>query len=171
MEVFDCERISSHGGSIRVYASFKGKFSKTQNIQQVLDAEDKLKLLSFSTYEEFAIRVYENRKKLNDLLKSIKTSKKTIVGISAPARSATVLNFCNIDSTVLDYIVEKSTLKIGKLTPGSHIEVVDDSKLIEDQPEYALLLSWHLNDSIVSKIKNDGFLGKIIIPLPEPKIV
>ena len=46
-----------------------------------------------------------------------------------------------------------STLKIGKLTPGSHIEVVDDSKLIEDQPEYALLLSWHLNDSIISKIK------------------
>ena len=171
MEVFDCERISSHGGSIRVYASFKGKFSKTENIKQVLDTEDKLKLLSFTTYEEFANRVYENRKKLNDLLKSIKASKKTIVGISAPARSATVLNFCNIDSTVLDYVAEKSSLKIGKFTPGSHIEVVDDEKLIEKQPDFALLLSWHLSDSIISKIKNDGYEGKIVIPLPEPKII
>ena len=171
MEVFDCERISSHGGSIRVYASFKGKFSKTQNIQQVLEIEDKLKLLSFTTYEEFANRVYENRKKLNVLLKNIKSSGKTIVGISAPARSSTILNFCTIDSTILDYIAEKSPLKIGKFTPGSHIEVVDDEKLIETQPDFALLLSWHLSDSIISKIKNDGYEGKIVIPLPEPKII
>jgi len=171
MEVFDCERISSHGGSIRVYASFKGKFSKTENIKQVLDTEDKLKLLSFTTYEEFANRVYENRKKLNDLLKDIKLSEKTIVGISAPARSSTVLNFCNIDSTVLDYVAEKSSLKIGKFTPGSHIEVVNDEKLIEKQPDFALLLSWHLSDSIISKIKNDGYKGKIIVPLPDPKII
>ena len=171
MEVFDCERISSHGGSIRVYASFKGKFSKTENIKQVLDTEDKLKLLSFTTYEEFANRVYENRKKLNDLLKDIKLSEKTIVGISAPARSSTVLNFCEIDSTVLDYVAEKSSLKIGKFTPGSHIEVVNDEKLIEKQPDFALLLSWHLSDSIISKIKNDGYKGKIIVPLPDPKII
>ena len=104
-------------------------------------------------------------------MKSIKTSKKTIVGISAPARSATVLNFCNIDSNVLDYVAEKSSLKIGKFTPGSHIEVVDDEKLIQEQPDYALLLSWHLSDSIVSKIKKDGYRGKIIVPLPEPKII
>jgi len=171
MEVFDCERISSHGGSIRVYASFKGKFSKTQNIQQVLEIEDKLKLLSFTTYEEFANRVYENRKKLNVLLKNIKSSGKTIVGISAPARSSTILNFCTIDSTILDYVAEKSPLKIGKFTPGSHIEVVDDEKLIETQPDFALLLSWHLSDSIIPKIKNDGYEGKIVIPLPEPKII
>ena len=171
MEVFDCERISSHGGSIRVYASFKGKFSKTENIKQVLDTEDKLKLLSFTTYEEFANRVYENRRKLNDLLKNIKLSEKTIVGISAPARSSTVLNFCEIDSTVLDYVAEKSSLKIGKFTPGSHIEVVNDEKLIEKQPDFALLLSWHLSDSIISKIKNDGYKGKIIVPLPDPKII
>jgi hypothetical protein len=171
MEVFDCERISSHGGSIRVYASFKGKFPKTQNIQKILGKEDELKLTSFSTYEEFAKRVYENKKNLNTLLNKIKLSGNSIVGISAPARSSTILNFCNIDSNVLDYIAEKSSLKIGKLTPGSHIDVVDDEKLINDQPDYALLLSWHLSDSIISKIKKDGYLGKIIVPLPKPKII
>ena len=171
MEVFDCERISSHGGSIRVYASFKGKFSKTQNIQQILEMENKLKLASFTTFEKFANRVYKNRENLNNLLNDIKASGKTIVGISAPARSSTILNFCKIDSNILDYVAEKSTLKIGKLTPGTHIEVVDDDKLVKEQPDYAVLLSWHLSDSIISKIKKDGYLGKIIVPLPEPKII
>ncbi len=171
MEIFDCERISSHGGSIRVCASFKGKFTKSQNLQKILDMEDKLKLTSFSTYEKFANRVYENREKLNILLNEIKLSGNKIVGISAPARSSTILNFCNIDSKTLDYVAEKSSLKIGKFTPGMHIEVVDDEKLIEEQPSHALLLSWHLSDSIVSKIRKDGFKGKIIIPLPEPKII
>ncbi|RZD37895.1 MAG: hypothetical protein CXT78_15495 [Thaumarchaeota archaeon] len=71
----------------------------------------------------------------------------------------------------LDYVAEKSSLKIGKFTPGSHIEVVNDEKLIDEQPDFALLLSWHLSDSIISKIKNDGYTGKIIVPLPEPKMI
>ena len=104
-------------------------------------------------------------------LLKIKEDGHKIVGISAPARSSTILNFCNINSENLDYIAEKSTLKIGKFTPGSHIEVVDDNQLVIDQPDFALLLSWHLSDSIVAKIRDDGFKGKIILPLPEPKII
>ena len=67
--------------------------------------------------------------------------------------------------------MEKSTLKIGKFTPGTHIRVLDDNKLVEEQPDYALLLSWHFGESIINKFRNDGYKGKIIIPLPEPKIL
>ena len=171
MEVFDCERISSHGGSIRVYASLKGKFTKSNNVKNIIDYEDKLKLSEIETYHEFAKKIYENKNKLIALLSKIKADGHRIVGISAPARSSTILNFCNINSENLDYIAEKSTLKIGKFTPGSHIEVVDDKQLVIDQPDFALLLSWHLSDSIVAKIRDDGFKGKIIFPLPEPKII
>ena len=171
MEVFDCERISSHGGSIRVYASLKGKFTKSNNVKNIIDYEDKLKLSEIETYQEFARKIYENKNKLIALLSKIKADGHRIVGISAPARSSTILNFCNINSENLDYIAEKSTLKIGKFTPGSHIEVVDDKQLVIDQPDFALLLSWHLSDSIVAKIRDDGFKGKIILPLPEPKII
>ena len=171
MEVFDCERISSHGGSIRVYASLKGKFTKSDNVKNIIDYEDKLKLSEIETYQEFARKIYENKNKLIALLSKIKADGHRIVGISAPARSSTILNFCNINSENLDYIAEKSTLKIGKFTPGSHIEVVDDKQLVIDQPDFALLLSWHLSDSIVAKIRDDGFKGKIIFPLPEPKII
>ena len=171
MEVFDCERISSHGGSIRVYASLKGKFTKSDNVKNIIDYEDKLKLSEIETYQAFAKKIYENKNKLIALLSKIKADGHNIVGISAPARSSTILNFCNINSENLDYIAEKSTLKIGKFTPGSHIEVVDDKQLVIDQPDFALLLSWHLSDSIVAKIRDDGFKGKIIFPLPEPKII
>ena len=171
MEVFDCERISSHGGSIRVYASLKGKFTKSDNVKNIIDYEDKLKLSEIETYQAFAKKIYENKNKLIALLSKIKADGHNIVGISAPARSSTILNFCNINSENLDYIAEKSTLKIGKFTPGSHIKVVDDNQLVLDQPDFALLLSWHLSDSIVAKIRDDGFKGKIILPLPEPKII
>jgi hypothetical protein len=171
MEIFDCERISSHGGSIRVYAASKKQFKKSSNIETMLNLEKKLNLSSIETYKKFANRVYENKSDLLSMLEKIKSSGKTIVGISAPARSSTVLNFCHIDSSTLDYIAEKSPLKLGKFTPGMHIEVVNDSKLIQEQPDYALLLSWHLADSIISKIQNDGYKGKIIVPLPLPKII
>ena len=171
MEVFDAEHISSHGGSIRVYASHTGKFSVKESIQEILTQEDAAKLSSFETFKQFASRISENKQKLRTLLLDLKSQGKSIVGISAPARSSTILNYCEINSNILDYITEKSTLKIGKLTPGTHIRVEDDQLLTEQQPDYALLLSWHLGDSIISKIKKDGFKGKFIIPLPEPKII
>lgn len=169
MEVFDCERVESHGGSIRVYAAIKNKFSKTPNVQKILDEEETSNMSSIKTYNEFATRIYENKEKLNSLLHKIKSEGYKIVGVSAPARSATILNFCKIDSNILNYITEKSPLKLGKFTPGSHIEVVDDRKLVDEQPDFALLLSWHLSESIIDKIRKDGFKGKIIVPLPEPK--
>ena len=171
MEVFDCERISSHGGSIRVYAALKERFTKSENVQKILEHEERLKLSSIETYQEFARKIHDNKTKLISLLSKIKADGHKIVGISAPARSNTILNFCNINSGNLEYIAEKSVLKIGKFTPGSHIPVVDDKQLVSDQPDFALLLSWHLSDSIIPKIRNDGFKGKIIIPLPEPKII
>ena len=171
MEVFDCERISSHGGSIRVYVALKEKFTKSENVQKILEHEERLKLSSIETYQEFARKIHDNKTKLISLLSKIKADGHKIVGISAPARSNTILNFCNINSGNLEYITEKSVLKIGKFTPGSHIPVVDDKQLVSDQPDFALLLSWHLSDSIIPKIRNDGFKGKIIIPLPEPKII
>ena len=96
MDVFDCERISSHGGSIRVYASLKGKFTKRDNIKNFIDYEDQLKLSEIETYQEFAKKIHENKNKLISLLLKIKEDGHKIVGISSPARSITILNFFNI---------------------------------------------------------------------------
>ena len=137
----------------------------------MLKDEEENKLSALETFLKFAERVKENKRKIRELLLKLKSDNKKIVGLSAPARSCTLLNYWEINSELVDYIVEKSTLKIGKFTPGTHIRVLDDKKLIEEQPDYALLLSWHFGESIINKFRNDGYKGKIIIPLPEPKIL
>jgi len=171
IEIFDVERIPTHGGSLRVYSCFKDSFIIKDSVKKLLKKEDQRKLHSILTLKIFAKAVKENKKKLRKLLLDLKSKNKQIVGVSAPARSCTILNYCEINSKILDYITEKSTLKIGKYTPGTHIPVVDDKKLIEDQPDYALLWSWHLKESIVPKLRKDGFKGEFIIPLPEPIVI
>jgi len=171
LEVFDTERIGAQGGSFRVFIAKKGKFQILNSVNEMLKDEKENKLSSLETFLKFAERVKENKRKIRELLLKLKSDNKKIVGLSAPARSCTLLNYWEINPELVDYIVEKSTLKIGKFTPGTHIRVLDDKKLVEEQPDYALLLSWHFGKNIINKFRNDGYKGKIIIPLPEPKIL
>jgi hypothetical protein len=112
-----------------------------------------------------------HKSELTELLRSIKSRNERICGITAPARAITLLTYCEIGPKVLDYVTEKSPLKIGKYTPGTHIRVVDESRLFQEQPEYGLLLSWHLTEELVPKFRARGFQGRFIIPLPKPVIV
>jgi ABC-type Fe3+-hydroxamate transport system substrate-binding protein len=109
---------------------------------------------------------------LLELLNELKKDGKKIVGISAPAKGNTLLNYCKIDSEILDYVTERNPFKIGKFTPGMHIPVYSDEKLLEDQPDYALILAWNFADEI---IKNNSLYqekgGKFIIPTSKPKII
>ena len=87
-------------------------------------------------------------------------------------RGQQVDNHCGIDDGILDYVLEiKGSHRIGKYVPGTLIPVVDETKLFEDQPDYALLLSWYIADELIPKLTGKGFKGKYIIPLPEPRIV
>ncbi len=93
-------------------------------------------------------------------------------GFGAPAKGITLLNYCNIDKNTLEYLTEKSSLKIGKFCPGMHIPVVTDEKLLEDKPDYAIILAWNFAEEIMNnlrKYKKSG--GKFLIPIPTPKIV
>lgn len=171
MVVYDVERISTHGGSIRVFTSLKNKNEVNSSVISLLDKENAMGLTSKQTLISFADRVRENKSELLFLLNKLRSEGKKIVGISAPARSCTILNYCKIDSTLLDYITESSPLKIGKYTPGTYLQIKDDSLLNDEQPDYALLFSWHLKDSIVPKLRQNGFKGKFIIPLPKPHIL
>ena len=92
--------------------------------------------------------------------------------MGAPAKGITLLNYCKIDNNILEYLTEKSSLKINKFCPGMHIPIVTDKKLIEDKPDYAIILAWNFADEIIENLneyKKDG--GKFLIPIPTPKIV
>ena len=85
---------------------------------------------------------------------------------------APLINYAGLDDAILDCVLEiAGSYKIGKYIPGTLIPVLDESKLFDDQPEYALLLSWHIADELIPKLRSRGFRGKFIVPLPEPRIV
>jgi hypothetical protein len=105
-------------------------------------------------------------------LLDIKKKGGRIYGISAPSRASTLINYVGIDDGILDCVLEiKGSHKIGKYMPGTLIPVLDETVLYKDQPEYALLLSWHIADELAPKIKAKGFKGDFIIPLPKPRIL
>lgn len=172
MEVFDAERISTHGGSLRVYACRRGAHPISDNVRKIIEIEEKSGLYSKEGFIKYKDAVSKSKFELTKILNKIKEEGHRIVGVGAPAKGNTLLNYCHINSDVLDYLAEKSDLKKGLYSPGMHIEVVDEKLLFEEpQPHYALLLAWNLKDIIIPKLKEKGFRGKFIIPIPIPHII
>lgn len=173
MEVFDVEKTLSHGGSIRVFV--KKKESKRlikKSVEKFINEEETLGLRKVITYTKFAKQIDKNKKNLRDILKKLKSEKKVIVGYGAPAKGNTMLNFFKIGTNTLNYIVDDSSYKQGLYTPGMHIPVVSSERIIQDKPDYILILAWNFAESIMKKLiwyKKSG--GKFIIPVPNPVIV
>jgi len=171
MSIVDAERIKAAGGSIRVYAK-RGKLPMSRRAKQLIAAEEKAGLYDEKVLAEFAHKAHVAKNNLLALLLKLKKEGASIVALTSPARSNPLLNFANIDNTILDYAGEKSgSPKIGLYTPGTHILVVDESRIIEDQPDYVLVLSWHIGKELGEKTRAAGYKGKFIIPLPTPRII
>ena len=171
-EVIDVEHYPIHGGTNRVFASRKGAFPVSENVEKMIVEEEEEGIYSVERLNRFAQDVYAHKQKLITLLQKIKSEGKTIAGISAPAKGNTLLNYCHVDRDLLGYITEKAQVKIGLFTPGTQIPVVADEQLLKSQPDYAMIMAWNFSKEIMnnlSEYKAKG--GKFIIPIPEPTII
>jgi SAM-dependent methyltransferase len=169
--VVDAERIPTHGGSIRVYA-LKGAAAPGARVAELLRMEERLGLQTPAPYEAFRRQALRAKRELAWLLTSLKREGHRIVGVGAPARASMLLNFSRVDADTVDYVVEKAgSLKIGLHLPGSHIPVVDEARLFEEQPAYALILSWHIGDELMRTLRAKGFRGRFILPLPDARVI
>ena len=158
MELFDAEAYPVHGGTVRYYLR-RGTHGTPHMNDPYIPA-----------LHQFAQQVVNHKHSLYHKLSLIRQSGYSIVGVSAPAKGNTLLNYCNIGPDILDYLTEVSEHKIGKYSPGMHIPVVPDDRLIEDQPHYALILAWNWKEAIMTSLRKKGYRGKFIIPLPEPYV-
>jgi hypothetical protein len=108
--------------------------------------------------------------RLHALIREVKEKGGRIVGISAPSRASTLVNYVGLDSSIIDYVCEiPGSLKIGKCMPGTLIPVVDESRMFADQPECAIIFSWHIADELAPKLRAKGYRGMLVTPLPVPK--
>jgi hypothetical protein len=134
--------------------------------------EEKQSGIDGDKLSKFKDDVTVSKLQLQAMLMEFKKQGKKVYGVGAPSRASTLINYVGLDDGILDCVVEiKGSYKIGKYIPGTLIPVVDESKLYEEQPEYALLLSWHIADELAPKISKNGFKGDFIVPLPVPRIL
>ena len=171
LEVFRCKEIPTHGGSIRVYAARKGQRAIDPSVTEQLKKEE-ASILKRSVLDAFAARVVQSKLALHALLADIKKRGEVIVGIGAPSRASTLINYTGLDDGIIDAVLEiEGSYKIGKYMPGTLIPVAHERKLYSEQPDYALLFSWHIADELIPKLRKLGYKGRFIVPLPEPHIV
>lgn len=162
--------IPTHGGSIRTYAARKGTRPVRPSVAVILAAE--ARALSPEAFAAFRERVSLSKMALHALLLGLKREKKRVYAVGAPSRAATLVNYVGLDETVLECVLEvPGSSKVGKYLPGTRIPVVDEKRLFEDPPDAALLLSWHIADELMPKLRAKGYRGAFVVPLPEPRVV
>lgn len=172
MEMFHIEERDIHGGSFRVYVARQGRHPVSPVIDSMIAREEEKGIYRLDVLQKFAEAVANNRQTLTWMLRKLKNEGKKLAAVSAPAKGMTLLNYCRLGTETLDFVTEKSTLKIGRFTPGMHIPVYSDAALLEHMPDYALLLAWNFAEEIManlSEYRQRG--GKFIIPIPEPRVV
>ena len=171
LEVFHARPIPSHGGSIRVYAARKGTQKVQDSVATMLAAEPRGEAMA-QRLVRFRDDVVLSKLRLMSMLRDLKEKGARIAGISAPSRASTMVNYVGLDEGIIDYVVEiQGSLKIGKCMPGTGIPVVDEAKLFADQPDAALIFSWHIADELAPKLRAKGFRGQLITPLPVPRVL
>lgn len=173
LEIIKAKKIPTHGGSIRVYAGLKGQYPLHHSVQEILDQEPQGDSLSQALIE-FKKRILDSKLQLLTILNDLKNQGKTICAISAPSRASTLVSYVGLDDGIIDFVAEiKGSLKIGKYMPGTLIPIVNQEDVLfgDKQPDYALILSWHIASELKEKLKEKGFKGQFIVPLPTPHII
>jgi hypothetical protein len=171
LEIFHARKIPTHGGSIRVYAARKGARRVQPSVKELLDSEPRDDAMR-ERLSRFSRDVMLSKLGLYEIIRDVKEKGGSICGISAPSRASTLVNYVGLDSSIIDYVCEiEGSLKIGKYMPGTLIPVVHESRLFEEQPDCAIIFSWHIADELAPKLRAKGFKGKLVAPLPKPRIL
>ena len=172
MEIFDVQQRDIHGGSIRMFVGRLGCHEVSGSVRRLADYEQREGIHTTAKLTEFAGRVSRHREELVWLLKSLKRGGSKIAGVSAPAKGMTLLNYCKIGTETLEFLTEKSKLKIGKYSPGGHIPILPDEALLDQDIDYALLLAWNFKDEIMKNLSEfQAKGGKFILPIPYPSVL
>ena len=164
------EQLAIHGGTLRLYAGHAT--GQGQTVTDLLSDEKRRGLESIHFYKGFGERVSSLRDELVSLIYELKARGHRIAAYGASAKGTTLLNYCRLGREVLDYVVDRSTVKQGLYTPGTHLKIYPPEKLLEDVPDYVLLLTWNFAGEIYEQqVEYRKRGGHFIVPVPSVRVV
>lgn len=173
LTIFDVEQLSTHGGSLRIYSRHDNDYSKpiTKRVADLKAVEKAAGLNELKHYLGFSEKVKETKRKILDFLSQAKRRGKVIVGYGAPAKANTLLNYCGVSSSIIDYTVDRNPHKQGHFLPGTHIPIYEPDRIKRTKPDYVLLLAWNLREEIMKQTRYvRDWKGKFVVPIPELKV-
>jgi len=168
LNILDAEIKDFYGGSVLVYAS-KGPGATSPGLDKVKEQEKKIDVAQ--SLKDMKLVLLENKAQMLNLLVDLKKQGKRVIGVGAPMKASTLLNFYGITPDLVEYLAEVNELKIGTVVPGVRIPVISEDEVFLDPPDYAILLSWNMADAIIAKYRESGYKGKFILPVPRVEVI
>jgi SAM-dependent methyltransferase len=172
MQVFDVERAERYGGNIRAFIARQGRRPVSGAVGALLEVERREGLAEPGTWRLWRERVLANRDGFMEWLHKMRRQGQRIAGKSCPGRAATLINFYGLRPDQVPYLGElPGSLKLGKYLPGAHIPIVEETRLLAEQPDYVILFDWHYADVIAQRLRAAGLESRFVMPLPHFEVL
>jgi SAM-dependent methyltransferase len=173
LQIFDVERLETHGGSLRLYVTHQeNALPQGDGVNSLREEELSAGLLSVDGYRKFPERVRGVRRTLLRFLLDAEENGKKVVGYGAPAKAVTLLSYCGVGADLLEFTVDRSPHKQGRLLPGSRLPIYEPDRIREAKPDYILIFPWNIKDEIIGQLSYARAWGaKFVVPIPEVEII
>ena len=174
LKLYDVEKLSTHGGSLRVYATHheNNRITISKGVDDLLNEEKKFGLLDTEVYEQFAVKVNKIKYDLLAFLLQAKQEGKKVAAYGAAAKGNTLLNYAGVKNDLIEFVVDKSPYKQGKYLPASHIPIVEEDRLGQTKPDYIFIFPWNIQDEITKQLEYVKKWGcKFVVAIPEVKVL
>jgi hypothetical protein len=173
LTIVNVENVAIHGGTLRIFATLSDeRIPVAESVKALLAEEATWGVSQADAYRDFSDNVQSIRSELRSVLGELKKKGSTVAAYGASAKGSTLLNYAGIGAETLDFVADRSTVKQGRYTPGTHLPIYPAEKLLEAMPDYVLLLTWNFADEILEQqweYRAKG--GKFLIPIPDVRLV
>jgi SAM-dependent methyltransferase len=173
LTIFDVDELATHGGSLRLYAALaESNPAISPACSRIVAEENAAGLNGTQAYADFAGRVRAARESFVDFLKEAAADGKSVAGYGAPAKAATLLNYCGIGTELVPYTVDRNPHKQGKLIPGARVPIFLPERIMHTKPDYVVIFPWNIRDEVVAQMSGiRAWGGQFVVPIPLTRIV